>query len=171
MRPLHLFLLVTFVLFIVGFAGTGMLSLVGSPHYLVVLAQMMMAWTPTAAFVIIHRKVNPGRSYWRYIADLFAPRIRLQPLLASLLIPVVATIVAWKATQWFLDRRFLISLHICHQLSEARLACAALLSDADAKLLQLPHCLINAGVRDDGLVIIRGEKRPPCAYQVARRAD
>jgi membrane protease YdiL (CAAX protease family) len=95
MKPLYLFLLLTFVLFIVGFAITGILISVGGPNYLVVLAQVVMAWTPTAAFAIIHRKVDPGRSLWRYIADLFATRIRLLPLLASILIPVVATIAVW----------------------------------------------------------------------------
>ncbi len=68
---------------------------VGGPNYLFVLVQVAMAWTPTAAYAIIHRRVDPGRSLWRYIADLFATRIRLLPLLASILIPVVATIVVW----------------------------------------------------------------------------
>jgi hypothetical protein len=53
MKPLNLFLLLTFALFIVGFAITGILISVDSPNYLVVLAQIMMAWTPTVAFAII----------------------------------------------------------------------------------------------------------------------
>jgi membrane protease YdiL (CAAX protease family) len=85
----------TFVLFIVGFGITGILISIDSPNYLVVLAQIVMAWTPTAAFAIIHRRVDPGRSIWRYIADRFATPIRLLPLLASILIPVVATITVW----------------------------------------------------------------------------
>jgi membrane protease YdiL (CAAX protease family) len=95
MKPLNLFLLLTFGLFIVGFALAGLLISVGSPNYLVVLVQIAMAWTPTMAFAIVHPKVDPGRSFWRYVADLFAPRIRMLPLLASILIPVVATIVVW----------------------------------------------------------------------------
>ena len=95
MKPLNLFLLLTFVLFIVGFAMTGMLISVGGPNELIGLVQIMMAWTPTAAFAIIHRKADPGRSLWRFIADLFATRIRLRFLLASILIPVVATIIVW----------------------------------------------------------------------------
>src|SRR4030043_728044 len=95
MKPLNLFLLLTFLLFIVGFAITGILIFMGSPDFFVVLAQIIMAWTPTMAFAIIHRKIDPGRSLWRYIADLFATRIRLLPLLASIFIPVVATIVVW----------------------------------------------------------------------------
>ncbi len=95
MKPLNLFLLLTFVLFIAGFGITGILISTGSPNYLVVLAQILMAWTPTAAFAIVHRRVDPGRSLWRYIADRFATPIRLLPLLASLLIPVAATIVVW----------------------------------------------------------------------------
>jgi len=95
MKPLNLFLLLTFVLFIVGFGITGILISTDSPNYLVVLAQIVMAWTPTVAFAIIHRKVDPGRSIWRYIADRFATPIRLLPLLASILIPVVATIIVW----------------------------------------------------------------------------
>lgn len=95
MKPLNLFLLLTFALFLVGFAVAGLLIAVGSPNYLVVFVQIAMAWTPTAAFAIIHRKVDPGRSLWRYIADRFATRVRMLPLLASILIPVVATILVW----------------------------------------------------------------------------
>lgn len=95
MKPVNLFLLLTFILFIVGFAITGLLISVGSPDSLVVLAQIGMAWTPTAAFALIHRRVDPGRSLWRYIVDQFATPIRWLPLLASLLIPVVATVIVW----------------------------------------------------------------------------
>ncbi|MDH4138142.1 MAG: CPBP family intramembrane metalloprotease [Anaerolineae bacterium] len=95
MKPLNLFLLLTFVLFMVGFGITGILISIDSPNYLVVLAQIVMAWTPTAAFAIVHSRVDPGRSVWRYIADRFATPIRLLPLLGSILIPVVATIIVW----------------------------------------------------------------------------
>ena len=95
MKPLNLFLLLTFVLFIIGFGITGILISIYSPNYLVVLAQIVMAWTPTVAFAISHRRVDPGRSIWRYIADRFTTPIKLLPLLASILIPVVATIIVW----------------------------------------------------------------------------
>ena len=95
MKPLKLFLVLTFALFFIGFALVGVLISVGSPNYLVVLAQILMAWTPTAAYAIVHRKANPDKSLWRHIADLFATRVRLLPLLASILIPVVATIIVW----------------------------------------------------------------------------
>ena len=95
MKPLNLFLLLTFVLFIVGFGITGLLISIDGPNYLVVLAQIIMAWTPTIAFAIVHPKVDSGRSLWGYIADRFATPIKLLPLLASILIPVVATIIVW----------------------------------------------------------------------------
>lgn len=95
MKPLKLFLLLAFALFIVGFALVGLLISLGSPNYLVVLVQILMAWTPTMAYAIVHRKANPGQSLWRHVVGLFATRIRLLPLLASLLIPVVATAVVW----------------------------------------------------------------------------
>lgn len=95
MKPLNLFLLLAFALFIVGFALVGLLISLGSPNYLVVLVQILMAWTPTMAYAIVHRKANPGQSLWRHVVGLFATRIRLLPLLASLLIPVVATAVVW----------------------------------------------------------------------------
>ncbi|MBP8950479.1 MAG: CPBP family intramembrane metalloprotease [Candidatus Promineofilum sp.] len=95
MKPLNLFLLLTFALFIIGFALVGLLISVGGPNYLVVLVQILMAWTPTMAYAIVHRKANPGQSLWRYVAGLFTTRVRLLPLLASLLIPVVATAVVW----------------------------------------------------------------------------
>lgn len=95
MKPLNLFLLLTFALFIIGFALVGLLISVGGPNHLVVLVQILMAWTPTAAYAIVHRKANPDKSLPRYVADLFATRIKLLPLLASILIPLVATIVVW----------------------------------------------------------------------------
>lgn len=95
MKPLKLFLVLTFALFLVGFALVGVLISVGSPNFLVVLAQILMAWTPTVAYAIVHRRANPGSSLWRFIADLFTTRVRLLPLLASILIPVVATTIVW----------------------------------------------------------------------------
>lgn len=95
MKPLNLFLLLTFALFIVGFALVGLLFAIGGPNSLIALLQILMAWTPTMAFAIVHRKVHPGRSFWRTVADLFAPRIKLLPLLASVLIPFVATVIVW----------------------------------------------------------------------------
>lgn len=95
MKPLNLFVLLAYGLFIAGFAITGILITVGAPANLVVFAQIAMAWTPTIAFAIIHNRVDPGRSLWRYIADRFARRIRLLPLLASILIPVFATMLVW----------------------------------------------------------------------------
>jgi membrane protease YdiL (CAAX protease family) len=95
MKPLTLFLLLTFGLFIAGFALVGTLFALGSPNSLIVLVQIAMAWTPTVAFAIVHGKVHPGRSFGRTVAGLFAPRIRLLPLLAAILIPVVATLVVW----------------------------------------------------------------------------
>jgi len=94
-QPLKLFLLLTFALFIAGFALVGLLISLGGPNYLVVLIQIAMAWTPTVAFALVHRKVHPGQSFRQTIAGLFAPKIRLRPLLASLLIPVAATLVVW----------------------------------------------------------------------------
>ena len=95
MKPLKLFLLLTFALFIAGFALVGLLITLGGPNVLVVVMQIAMAWTPTMAFAIVHRKVHPGRPFRRTVAGLFAPKIRLMPLLASILIPVVATLVVW----------------------------------------------------------------------------
>lgn len=95
MKPLNLFLLLTFVLFIVGFGITGLLVSIDSPNYLIVLAQIVMAWTPSIAFAIVHRKVDPDRSFLQNVADRFATPIKLLPLLASIFVPVVATIIVW----------------------------------------------------------------------------
>lgn len=62
MKPLHLFLLLTFVFFFLGFALVGVLISIGSPNYLVVFIQIAMAWTPTAAFGIIHRRTKPEKN-------------------------------------------------------------------------------------------------------------
>lgn len=95
MKPFNQFILFTFLFFIIGFGIAGLLMAVNAPNFLFVLVQILMAWTPTASFAIIHKKVDPGRSIWRYIADRFAAPIKLLPLLASILIPVFATAVVW----------------------------------------------------------------------------
>lgn len=97
MKPLNLFLWLTFGLFIVGFGATGILISVHSPNYLVVLVQIVMAWVPTIAFAIIHRRAEPDKSFWRSVADRFATPIKLRPLLASILIPVLAISIVWIA--------------------------------------------------------------------------
>ena len=56
---------------------------------------MQTRWTPKAAFAIIHRKLDPGKSPWRQIADRFDTPIQILPLLASILIPIAATVVVW----------------------------------------------------------------------------
>lgn len=93
MKPINRFLIFTFLLFIVGFGITGLLIATNSPNIFIVLLQIVMAWTPTAAFAIIHRKVDPDRTLWHYIADRFSTPIRLLPLLASILIPVFASFI------------------------------------------------------------------------------
>lgn len=90
MKPLHLFLLLTFGLFLVGFAIAGVLISTGSPQSVVVVIQVVMAWTPTFAYAAIHRRVNPQISFWRFVAGQFSTPVRLLPLLASILIPVIA---------------------------------------------------------------------------------
>jgi membrane protease YdiL (CAAX protease family) len=97
MKPLNLFLWLTFVLFMVGFGITGVLISVRSPNYLVALVQILMAWVPTMAFAIIHRRADPDKSLWRSIADRFAAPIKLFPLLASIFIPVAAIGIVWIA--------------------------------------------------------------------------
>lgn len=95
MKPMKLFLLLTFVLFIVGFGITGLLISMESPNYLIVLIQIIMAWTPSMAFAMIHKRIDPSRSLWQQILDRFAKPIELLPLLASILIPVIAILVVW----------------------------------------------------------------------------
>ena len=97
MKPLNLFLWLTFGLFIVGFGTTGILISVRSPNYLVVLVQIVMAWVPTIAFAIIHHRAEPDRSFWRSVADRFATPIKLRPLLGSIFIPVLAISIVWIA--------------------------------------------------------------------------
>jgi membrane protease YdiL (CAAX protease family) len=93
MKPLRLFLLLTFVFFFVGFGITGVLFAVGSPNFLVVIVQVLMAWTPTLAFAIIHRQVEPDRSLWRSVAARFSTPLKVPLLAAAVLIPVVATVI------------------------------------------------------------------------------
>lgn len=93
MKPLPLFLALTFGLFIVGFGITGLLIATGGPAWSVVLAQIAMAWTPTIAYAVIHRRVHPDVPFFRFVALQFAPRVRAAPLVASIMIPVIAVVL------------------------------------------------------------------------------
>lgn len=95
MRPLHLFLVLTFGLFLVGFAVAGLLIAFDGPNFIIVTVQIVMAWTPTFAYLIIHKRVNPEISLGRFILLQFAPRVRLLPFISSILIPLVAVAAIW----------------------------------------------------------------------------
>lgn len=95
MNPLRLFLVWTFGLFLAGFAVAGLLISMESPEAIVTIVQIVMAWTPTFAFLIIRRKVEPNKTLWRSIADRFSARIRLVPLLVSILLPLLVTAIVW----------------------------------------------------------------------------
>lgn len=90
MKPLPLFLALAFGLFIVGFAIAGLLIAMGGPTWSVVLVQIAMAWTPNIAYAVIHRRVHPDVPFFRFVALQFAPRVRVAPLVASIVIPVIA---------------------------------------------------------------------------------
>ena len=73
MKPLTLFLLLTFGLFIVGFALVGLLISIGGPNFLLVAVQIAIAWTPTLALAILHRKGDPGPAFRHKGAGCVAP--------------------------------------------------------------------------------------------------
>ncbi len=94
-KPLPLFLMLTFGLFIAGFAVTGLLIATGAPTWAVVVMQVAMAWTPTVAYAVVHRRVHPGTPFFRFVGLQFSSRVRMAPLVASILIPVLAiTLIA-----------------------------------------------------------------------------
>ena len=95
MRPLHLFLVSTFGLFLAGFALAGLLISFDGPGFLVVIVQIAMAWTPTFAYLIIHKRAHPETDLGSFILRQFAPRVRLLPLFGSILIPVIAGAAVW----------------------------------------------------------------------------
>jgi hypothetical protein len=95
MRPMRLFLVLTFGLFLAGFAVAGLLISFGGPGSLVVIVQIAMAWTPTFAYLIIHKRAHPEIDLGSFILRQFAPRLRLLPLIASILIPVAAVAAVW----------------------------------------------------------------------------
>ncbi|MFW5783054.1 MAG: type II CAAX prenyl endopeptidase Rce1 family protein [Spirochaetota bacterium] len=95
MKPLHLFLVLTFGLFLVGFAIAGVLIFLGAPGILVTIVQIVMAWTPTMAYAAIHRRVHPEMSFLRFVGDQFAARVRFVPLAASIVVPVLVTATVW----------------------------------------------------------------------------
>jgi hypothetical protein len=94
-KPLRLFLVWTFGLFLAGFAAAGLLISIGSPDVVVTIVQIVMAWTPTFAFLIIRRKIEPDKTLLRSIADRFAARIRPAALLVAIFLPLAVTAVVW----------------------------------------------------------------------------
>lgn len=73
------------------YAIAGILIAVDAPGFLVVVVQVVMAWTPTMAYAIVHRRVHPETPFLRFVREQFQARIRLVPLVASIAIPVLAT--------------------------------------------------------------------------------
>ena len=95
MKPIRLFLVWTFGLFLAGFAAAGLLIALGSPDVVVTIVQIVMAWTPTFAFLIIRRKIEPGKTLLRSIAERFSTRIRPAALLTAVFLPLAVTVVVW----------------------------------------------------------------------------
>ena len=95
MKPLLRFFVYAFALFWIGFALAGVLIAIGAPPAIVEIVKVLMAWTPNFAFAIIYRRLGESRSLWAYVRELFTPRIRLLPLAASIVIPVMILLTVW----------------------------------------------------------------------------
>jgi len=92
MNVFRRFLFFTFLLFLIGFGLAGLLVSIDAPQFIVYILKVVMAWTPNIAFVIIYRRLGRDLSVWRSIGNLFTVRVRLAPLLLSILVPVVAVV-------------------------------------------------------------------------------
>ena len=105
MRTLIRFFILSFILFWVAFGLAGLLIAVGAPSSVVEVWKVIMAWAPNVAFVLIYRRLGDSRPLSKYIAQLFAVRIRLVPLLTSVLLPlavaaaVVGMLFAYRGTR------------------------------------------------------------------------
>lgn len=104
MKPLRTFLLWTYGLFLAGFAAAGLLISFDGPATLVLIIQIAMAWTPTVAFLMIRRRVEPNRSLWRSISDRFRPPVRPSQILIAVFLPALVTGVVWMGYALFVDR-------------------------------------------------------------------
>lgn len=92
MNVFRRFLFFSFLLFLIGFGLAGLLVTIDAPQFIVYILKVVMAWTPNVAFVIIYRRLGRDISVWRSIGNLFTVRVRLVPLLLSILVPVVAVV-------------------------------------------------------------------------------
>jgi len=92
MNVFRRFLFFTLLLFLIGFGLAGLLVSIDAPQFIVYILKVVMAWTPNIAFVIIYRRLGRDLSVWRSIGNLFTVRVRLAPLLLSILVPVVAVV-------------------------------------------------------------------------------
>ena len=107
MKVFYRFLFFSFLFFLIGFGLTGLLISLKAPQFVVSILMVVMTWTPNLAFVLIYPKLDQETSVWRHIYNMFTVRLRLVPLLLSILVPVFAIAITVLLCSAYLGREIL----------------------------------------------------------------
>lgn len=88
-RPLLTFFSLTFLIFLVLFGLTGAMLALNAPPIIPTILQIVCAWSPTFAVLILFRKLFPGESFKTFLKRQFEPKIKLQTLLGVIGLPLL----------------------------------------------------------------------------------
>lgn len=80
-NPLLKFFILTFVIFLVLFGLTGAMLALQAPAFLPTILQIVCAWSPTFAFLILFRKLFPGQTLNDFLKRQFQPKVNWSQLL------------------------------------------------------------------------------------------
>ena len=101
-NPLFKFFLLTFAIFLVLFGLTGASLALGLPAIVPTILQIVCAWSPTFAFLILFRKLFPGQTFKEFLKRQFQPRIKLTQVLGIIglqLLVLVCVAIAMSLSQ------------------------------------------------------------------------
>jgi len=101
-NPLLKFFILTFVIFLVLFGLTGAMLAIQAPAIVPTILQIVCAWSPTFAFLILFRKLFPGQTLKEFLKRQFQPKIILKQVLGIIglqLLVLVGVAIAMSLSQ------------------------------------------------------------------------
>ena len=101
-NPLLKFFILTFVIFLVLFGIIGASLALNAPAAVPTILQIVCAWSPTFAFLILFRKLFPGQSLKTFLKQQFAPKVAVSQVLGIIglqLLVLVCVAVAMALSQ------------------------------------------------------------------------
>lgn len=91
--PLLKFFVLTYLIFFVLFGMTGLSFALGLPEIVSEVLQVICAWSPTFAFLIMFKRLMPGRKLGEYIRELFSKKLSAKVLSAVIGLQAVVFVI------------------------------------------------------------------------------